>query len=273
MSSKEENKRMKLDPRTCFITYNDNTFPVAGYISDYKVTFDYEEKDENGKHILTIRDFAPNYGYSDEYGNIFIFRQEPKKGDTIPWFTVKSTTAMEPKLVFSNHISTEAQKEFNIGKIEGVDTQTIINSAKNVGVIYDKEMMDEMMSAGSAYKPVINENDDFLKMTTKKCLLASDTDANSFKKYAEKSWQISNLIQGLSKETKLSPLFFMEWMGYGGWKFRLRVENDKDCLNPLPYPIEYSSDTNTVIEVGKEEEDNDGTHKGIIAASPHKHND
>lgn len=268
----QKKEKMILDPKSTCITYQDHFYMVAGYISDYKLTLEQDLTDKSGNKILTSNDFKENYGYVDSLGNVYIYRSEPNKGELIPWFTTKVTTNGDVKLIFTSHVSRTTKSVFNVNRIVNINPKIILKNTKNTDEFYDKDMIDELMSAGSAYRPVINENDDFLKMVTKMCLISSDTDANTFKKYAEKPWQISNLIQGLSKETKLSPLFFSEWMGYGGWKFTLRVENERGCINPLPYPVEYSSDRNTVYLVGKKEENSDEG-KGIIVASPHKHND
>lgn len=264
--------KKKLSPSTTWLVYNNHFIPVVGYLSDYKMTMEENLTDFDGSHINTAKDFKDGYGYVDGKDNIFIYRSEPKKGDLLPWFTIKVTSEGNVKIVYSSHISTETQRHFKLKNVTEATPEIIIEDTKNIKEIYDKDMMDEMMSQGSEYKPTINENDDFLKMVTKKCLLASETDANSFKKYEDKSWKISNLIQGLSKETKLSAPFFLQWMGYGGWKFKLRVENDRNCANPLPYPVEYDSETNQVTLVGAEEEGSDGT-RTIVVASPNKHND
>lgn len=264
--------RKKLSPSTTWLSYDEHFIPVAGYLSDYKMTTEENLKDENGNPIKTASDFKDKYGYVDGRGNIYIFRSTPKKGDLLPWFTVKVTADGLVKLVYSNRISTETQRYFTLKNVVSATPELIIEDTKDIKEIYDKSMMDEMMSQGSEFKPVINENDDFLKMTTKKCLLASGTDANSFKKYEDKSWKISNLIQGLSKATKLSAPFFLQWMGYGGWKFKLRVENDRNCANPLPFPVEYDSETNQVTLIGSKEEGSNGTRQ-IVVASPNKHND
>lgn len=251
-------EHIELNEKETGINCINHTYMVAGWLSDYKLTYDEDILGELGrdKKTLTVNDFKENRGYVDEEGNIYIFREHPNPNELIPWFTIEVDTNGKPKLVFNQRRSEETRKMFRIERVGNLTVKSIIDKTTEGEVEYDAEVLNDIMRATSTFIPEIKDGDDFLKKIIKTSILEKNVNVHKYKKCMEKSYQLSNLIQALSNKTKISPFVFETWMEILGCDFEIKVmDNGSDRQDPLPYTVRYKSMTGEII-VDREGEEN-----------------
>lgn len=257
-------EHIKLDEKDTGLNYRDHSYMVAGWLSDYKLTYDDTtgKLDENGNQILTVNDFKENRGYVDEDGYIYIFREYPNQNELIPWFTVVMKDDGTPKLEFNKRRSEETKKAFRIEMIGNLSVKNIIDTTTEGEVEYDPEVLNDMARATSTFIPEIKDTDDFLKKLIKTAILEKNVNVHKYKKQVLKTYILSNLIQILSNTTRTSPFAFEQWMEILSCDFEIIVhDNGTDKQDPLPHDVIYKSSTGEVIikegNSGKEEKSNE----------------
>lgn len=231
---------------------------VAGYISDYKLTYDEDiigEMDEKQKH-LTVNDFKNNKGYVDDGGFIYIFREKPDKNEIIPWFTVVVSESGKPCLKFSQKRTPETRNGFRIEHVVDLSVKKIVDSTDPEEILYDEDLKNTLLAAGSQFVPEIKDIDDFLKKLVKTVILNKGCDLHNYRKSFGNNYQLSNYIQALDGTTKTGPLVFSNWMELLGCDFEITIHNNgTDTRYPLPYDIHYDSKKNEIhVMDGKEDE-------------------
>lgn len=250
-------ERIALDKSSTAISYKQRAFMVAGYISDYKLTYDEDLIGElGGEKTKTVADFEENKGYVDDNGQVHIFMQNPKKGEILPWFTVVLNDDGKPLLKYNTYKTEEIVKAFNISRIKDLSIANIAKESENVEELHDKEMIDRLLSATSVYVPKVKDSDDFLKKIVKTVIIEKGVDVHRFGGEMEKSYQLTNLITGLNNDSKMNPWAFLLWMELNRCKFKVTVtDTGSDKQTPLKYPITYDSSTGRIIvEKGGDEE-------------------
>lgn len=253
-------EHIALNERSTGINCITHTYMVAGWLSDYKLTYDDDILGELSadKKTLTVNDFKENCGYVDEDGNIYIFREHPNPNELIPWFTIEMNADGKPKLVFNQRRSEETRKMFRIERVGNLDIKAIIDKTTDGEVEYDPEVLNDIMRATSTFIPEIKDSDDFLKKLIKTAILEKDVNVHKYKKRMEKTYQLSNLIQALSNSTKTSPFVFETWMEILGCEFEIRLKDSgEDKQDPMHHDIVYESVTGEIIVKGEGETDSD----------------
>ena len=256
---------IELNEKDTGINYLNHTYMVAGWLSDFKLTYDEDilgEIDEDGKKTLAVNDFKENRGYVDEDGYVHIFREHPNQNELIPWFTVVMRDDGTPRLEFNKRRSEETRKAFRIERVGNLSVRNIIDTTTEGEVEYDPEVLNDIARATSTFIPEIKDTDDFLKKLTKTAILEKDVNVHKYKNQMEKSYYLSNLLQGLSNTTKMSPFVFENWMEILACDFELIVrDNGTDKQDPLPRKIIYKSSTGEIIikegDSGEEEKPNE----------------
>lgn len=247
-------EHIELDEKITGINCINHTYMVAGWLSDYKLTYDEDILGELSadKKTLTVNDFKENRGYVDEDGNIYIFRDKPNPNELIPWFTIEMNADGKPKLVFNKRRSEETRKMFRIERVGNLSVKAIIDSTTDGEVEYDPEVLNDIMRATSTFIPEIKDRDDFLKKLIKTAILEKNVNVHKYKKRMEKSYQLSNLIQGLSNGTKTSPFVFETWMEILGCEFEIHLKDSgDDKQDPMPREVVYKSSTGEIIVKGE----------------------
>lgn len=254
-------EHIELNERDTGFNYLGHSYMVAGWLSDYKLTYDRDilgELNDGEKKTLTVNDFKENRGYVDDDGYIHIFREHPNNNELIPWFTVVMKDDGSPKLEFNKRRSEETRKAFRIERVGNLSVKNIIDTTTEGDVEYDPEVLNDIARATSTFIPEIKDTDDFLKKLTKTSILEKDVNVHKYKKQMEKSYQLSNLIQGLSNTTKTSPIVFETWMEILACDFEIIIrDNGTDKQDPLKHVIIYKSSTGEIIikeEDSREEE-------------------
>lgn len=251
-------ERRKLDKTVNGLNYKNRSFMVAGYLDDYKLTYDADilGELEAGEKTLTVADFEENRGYVDESGYVHIFREHPSDSELIPWFTVIMGDDGKPKLKFNKRRSEETRAAFRIERVGDLSIKNIIDTTTDGEVEYDPEVLNDIMRATSTFIPDIKDNDDFLKKLIKTIIIEKGVNVHKYKKKMQHSYELSNMLQGLSGTTKISPFVFAMWMELLGCDFEIKiVDNRTDSQDPLKDPVVYKSKTNEIRIMGKEQHD------------------
>lgn len=249
-------EHIALNEKDTGLNYRNHTYMVAGWLSDYKLTYDRDiinEVDSDAKKTLTVNDFKENRGYADEEGYIHIFREKPNPDELIPWFTIVMKDDGTPKLEFNKRRSEETQKAFRIERVGSIDVKTIVANTKEGEVEYDPDVLNDIQRATSTFVPEIKNKDDFLKKLIKTSILEKQVNVHKYKNQMEKSYQLSNLMQGLSNETKTSPIVFETWMEILNCDFEIIIKDSGiDKQDPLPREVVYKSSTGEITIKGGE---------------------
>lgn len=252
-------ERREFNEKTTGFNYGDHSYMVAGYISDYKLSYDGEG--------LSVRDLKENRGYVDEHGYIHIFRITPRRTEDIPWFTIEMGQNGAPKLKFNPNRSPETRAAFHIDKVRDLSVANIIANADPSVPLYDEAMLRDVQNATKVFIPEKCTFDDFLKKLVKEIIILKDVNVQKYKSRMEHSYELSNLVQGLMSSpyeddekkrggTKMSPFVFEKWMDLLGCDFEITVKNNGRDTDPLPVTLHYNSKTSEVTIDGEEKNTN-----------------
>lgn len=249
-------EHIKLSEKDTGLNYNNHTYMVAGWLSDYKLTYD---KTEDG--ILTVNDFKENKGYVDEEGYVHIFREIPNSHETIPWFTIVMDDDGKPTLSFNRRRTEETCNAFRIERVGNMSLEHMVKDTKEGEVEYDPDVLNDIQRATSTFVPDIKHTDDFLKKLIKTVILEKGVNVHKYKKQMEKTYQLSNLIQGLTNGTKTSPIVFETWMEILNSDFEIHIKDaGVDKQDPLPREVIYKSCTGEISIKGGDEDEETSSH-------------
>lgn len=189
-----------------FSEKGDLTKGVAYIIGDY--VYPYHGKVKSKKHIT-------NPGIYKIDGEYVI--EEPRKKD-IDKYSVDNINELSKDSIFQSIES--AKEEF----IDLEDIEIINNNS-------------------SSYKPIITEDDDFLKYVIKKAIIDKNINLKNYKSRFGNEYSLNNMKSALTKPTKMTVVNFLRWCEILGIKFELTVyDAGLDTMNPLPEDITISSD-------------------------------
>lgn len=241
-------ERRLLDERSTGLNYNDNTFMIAGYLSDYELTFDEDilgALDRNEK-TLRVADLKENRGYVDDNGYVHIFRRTPNKTEEIPWFTVITNSEGKPEFKFKAKVPDEVKNQFVLSRVGDLSIKRMIDETSPDEVIYSEEMKKNMLVSISECVTEIKSEDDFLKKLIKFMLqLRQVNPKQAYRGCCETPYQLNNLISPLNGTTRISPKSFDTWMELSGTDFEIILkDNGKDKNHPMGYQIRYDSVSN-----------------------------
>ena len=234
-------EKIKLNKMNTGINFGNNTYMVAGYLSDYKLTY---LEDSEG---LTVKDLEENKGYVDDSGAVHIFRENPGKLEKVPWFTVVMNSDGKPVYKYNPKRTPEMEKAFRLENVRDWSVVKIMEETDPNMKLFDEDTRNALLSTGSQFVPVIKDFDDFLKKLIKTTLIQKDCDIHEYRGQFANGYQLSNLIQALNGTTKTGPLVFASVMDVLGCEFEIIVrDNKKDRRHPLDKEIHYDSRRNTI---------------------------
>lgn len=195
--------------------------------------------------------FIDNRGYIDEDGTIWIFSKsgKPKYSDIYPYFWYVDTDT----LIFSSPPESIIEL-FNKKNITDMSVDNIKARTKENEKLYDEEVLNDINAASSVFVPEIKDDDDPCKKCIKFAILEKNTDINRFKSKATTSYLLNNIKSALLKMTKMSIYYFKLWLEFLGLNVLfILYDNGTDTVDPLKTPILYSSHTDSVKTMTKEE--------------------
>lgn len=239
-------EKMKLDPTSHGITYQNRAFMLDGYISDFNMS--YEENGEKERNLSSLKN---NKGYVDDEGYIWIYwEKEPEKSTSIPYFTIEVDGDAQPKFNFSKWNTPETRRAFNIDNVGDCSLDYIKNHSTKDDVTHNDEAVIDVYSSTNAYLPEINDTDDFLKKVVKTAIIEKKVNLNKYKNiYGTKKYTLTNMRQALAGKTKMSPTVFLMWAEILGFDFEVNiVDNGKDKGDNFTGIIHYDSTSDTVTK-------------------------
>lgn len=212
-----------------YIATRDATYTVRGMIGDEDI------------------EYVEGKGYIADDGYAYIYKtSRPKKSMRVPIFYFDENE--NPVLVRSGNFSDIGYK-FKAENLVDLSPIKIIETANPDEILFDPEVISDMIDAVSIYKPIINDDDDGLKKLVKAIIRSKDIDLNRLKSKMDKKYMLSNLRQALTSKTKMSITNFNIWAEVLGVDYIIIArDNNTDPFNPLPNPIVYVSKRDAIIE-------------------------
>lgn len=213
-----------------YVSTNDRTVSVVGMI------------DRNTESINPEKDpvtFQDNKGYVDEEQFIWIYcaSGKPKNKNAYPYFWLNS----EGKKEFSNPPEI-IKKAFCCDRMVDMSLVNIVDSTEPGEQLFNEEEINDMNAAAAFYVPTIKEKDDFLKKIVKTTIIEKGIDINRLKGRTDQKYQLPNMKAALQSDTKMSVLYFINWMNLFGCEFEITIlDSGEDKTDPLKTPLVYQS--------------------------------
>ena len=163
-------------------------------------------------YVGLVDKYIDKKGYIDpDTGNIYIYTDKSiPKTITVP---------LLDKNLVKHEINSKDEsidpKEFHEDNLKSISVSNIIKNTNEKEELYDEQVLLDMNSSTSRFKPTINENDDFLKKVIKLAILTKGggegCDLSRFKSKMPNKYEISNIKSALAGTTKMSTPMFNIW--------------------------------------------------------------
>lgn len=201
--------------------------------------------ESTGKPFWT-HSMIPGKGYIHD-GYVWVFQDEITSA-TYPIVYHNKNDTDNDELSFIKPVAIEEFPAWSANNI----LENSFDDARTVSedrIILSSEMIEAMNNATSSYKPVISENDDFLKRLVKTAIRMKNVDLNRLKAKMSKSYGLSNLKSALKGTTKMSVNGFHTWMVLLGLDFTISVSIPANSAeNREAMFLQYNSDTDTIAD-------------------------
>lgn len=143
----------------------------------------------------------------------------------------------------------DAAENFSVKKLIDISFTRIVNETNGDENLYDEDILNDMMTARSTYRPVINQDDDCLKKLIKYVILKKNVDINRYKSTLDTPYALTNMKSALISKTKMSITYFLMWVELLDIDFKILIEDSgKDKLTPLKESILYESTSNSSFD-------------------------
>lgn len=178
-------------------------------------------------------------GYIEkDTGNIFVYSDSPLASariDNTPRFHMEEDGTM----TFQNEIGGDS---FNIKNANTCSMSDIRNETVEGQVLYNDRILADMNASTNAYKPIINESDDFMKKMIKQAILVKGINIKMYQERMPNKYIITNLKSALSGSTKMTVTTFVSWCDILGLDFTLTIKSrDDGDGHPLGGEIVFDS--------------------------------
>lgn len=209
-----------------YVSTSNRTISVVGMID--------EENDVKEKGV-----FQDNKGYVDSKGFIWIYSGsgEPKNKNAYPYFWLNA----EGKKEFSDP-SDIIKKAYSEENMVDMSLVNIVSTTEPGEQLFNEEEINDMNAAAAFYIPYIREKDDSLKKIVKATIIEKGIDINRLKNKTDEKYQLPNMKAALNSDTKMSIIYFINWMNLLGCDFEITIlDNGSDKTDPLKEPLVYQS--------------------------------
>lgn len=140
----------------------------------------------------------------------------------------------------------DALQNFGAKNLIDISFARIVNETNGDEILYDEDILNDMMTARSTYKPIVNPDDDCLKKLIKYVILKKNVDINKYKSTLDTPYALTNMKSALISKTKMSITYFLMWVELLEIDFKILIEdNGRDRTTPLKESIIYDSKNNT----------------------------
>lgn len=146
-------------------------------------------------------------------------------------------------LIFIDYEGDEKEK-YHISNVNELNLDKIFSEMENKGDQFiDPEDIEVINNNTEVWQPTIKEDDDFLKYLVKKIIIDKKVNLKNYRSKFANQHALNNMKSGLNKDTKMTVSNFKVWCEILGVEWEMVVrDNGTDKNNPLPAPIEISSD-------------------------------
>ena len=228
-----------------YVSTSDRTISVVGLVD--------RSNDEKETGV-----FQDNKGYVDEEDFIWIYcgSGKPKNKNAYPYFWLND----EGKKEFSDPPEI-IKKAYSVGNMIDMSLVNIVDLTEPGEQLFNEDEINDMNAAAAFYVPTINESDDFLKKIVKTTIIEKGIDINRLKNKTDEKYQLPNMKAALQSKTKMSVIYFINWMTLLGCDFEINIlDSGEDKNDPLKEPLVYQSysDKISVIVDGELMEVNTG---------------
>lgn len=233
-------KRIELDRTSHGIVYDKYTFMIDGYLSDYSLNSDDEK---------SYKDLILRKGYVDDTGKIYIYKENKKEANKllpVPCFTVNIDEDTGKATYEFFERSKGVDEIFTLENIGSLTNEKIFESIKPDEKLYDEDILNELNSSTSMFRPEIKNSDDFLKRLIKEIILRKEVNIVKYTPLFPKKYILSNLKQGLTNDSKTAAGTFIQWMEMMGIKFHVIIEDNGKDTDPLKEILHYDNYTDTI---------------------------
>lgn len=208
--------------------------------------------DEKGKPLTYKKeDFIDNKGYIYNDGVwIYCINGKPKNQNEYPYFWLDDNG----KIVLSDP-EENMRDRFSINNIADFSIVNIINTSEPDAVLFDENEIININNASDSSFPLLSSDDDFLKKIVKTTIIEKGINLNKLKNKTEKpAYSLSNMRSAMNGKTKMSVMYFDEWMSLLGCDFEILVyDNKRTKTDKLAKPLVYLSNKNVVCEKNKDD--------------------
>ena len=214
--------------------------------------------------------FCEDKGYLDNGGQIWIYKsREPRiNKNKFPYFWLTGDRSLESIQV--SHPDDEVMSQFRKERMVDTNTKQVLKRIRNMKEsLYTDEMLSDMNSATTIFKPIIGKDDDYLKKIVKSVMLEKNIDISRLKHKMGVRYVLPNMIAALKNETKMSVNYFSAWASLLGFDYDIVIyDNGTDKLDPLKKPLMYISSYDKVVPIDEAKEKyGNGKDKEIITVN------
>lgn len=209
-----------------YVSTSDRTVSVVGMV----------DKNNEEKETQVFQD---NKGYIDEDQFVWIFCSsgKPKNKNAYPYFWLNE----EGKKEFSDP-SEIIKKAFSVSNMVDMSLVNIVDKTEPGEQLFNEEEINDMNAAAAFYVPTIKDKDDFLKKIVKTTIIEKGIDINRLKGKTDQKYQLPNMKAALQSDTKMSVVYFINWMNLFGCDFEITIlDTGEDKTDPLKNPLVYQS--------------------------------
>ena len=174
----------------------------------------------------------------DDY--VYVYRGKVKSKDDI---TLPGIYKLNGEYIFEEP-KKKYKYKYSVDNINELSAESIFESIESSKTEFiDLEDIEVINNNSSSYKPMINEDDDFLKYIIKKAIIDKNINLKNYRSRFGNEYSLNNMKSALTKPTKMTVPNFLRWCEILWLKFEVKVyDAGLDNINPLPENITISSD-------------------------------
>lgn len=198
----------------------------------------------SSEEIVEVKLFFPDIELIEGLGYInrdfvYIYKGEAKRSKLLPGLYTKTKETkkgnVEKEFIFVGD-EEDGKFVFGLDKVVVLDINKIFeNLNKEPESFMTTEDLESVSIDREVFVPIIRESDDFLKCAIKKAIIAKKINVKQkYKNKFSEPYQLTNRVHQLKDKTKMSTLYFMDWVELLDldWKLILS-DNGNDPANPI----------------------------------------
>lgn len=135
------------------------------------------------------------------------------------------------------------EKIFHIDNILYIDAESLLNQVtSNIEDFVLDEDIELLADNAESFMPALKDDDDFLKRVIKLAIIQKQMNLNNYKSKVDSKWGLTNMKSSLTKTTKMTIRYFMQWLEVLGLDFEIVLtDNGTDKIRPLKEPVRIGS--------------------------------